>query len=78
MFTLYFLFYSLISNKCKYILQGDEQEQIELLAKDGDIYNKLVCSLAPKIFGHEDVKKILLLLLLFGAPTRKCKDGMKV
>ena len=61
----------------RYELRGDEQEQIERLAEDGDIYNKLARSLAPEIFGHEDVKKALLLLLV-GAPHRKLKDGMKV
>jgi uncharacterized membrane protein YozB (DUF420 family) len=47
------------------------------LAEDGDIYSKLSKSLAPEIFGHEDVKKALLLLLV-GAPHRKLADGMKV
>lgn len=47
------------------------------MAEDGDIYNKLARSLAPEIFGHEDIKKALLLLLV-GAPHRKLKDGMKV
>ncbi|KAG9457888.1 hypothetical protein H6P81_002396 [Aristolochia fimbriata] len=61
----------------EYELRGDEQEQIERLAEDGDIYNKLASSLAPEIFGHEDVKKALLLLLV-GAPHRKLKDGMQI
>jgi DNA replication licensing factor MCM7 len=61
----------------EYELKGDEQEQIDRLAEDGDIYNKLARSLAPEIFGHEDVKKALLLLLV-GAPHRKLTDGMKV
>ncbi|RWR94283.1 DNA replication licensing factor MCM7 [Cinnamomum micranthum f. kanehirae] len=61
----------------EYDLKGDEQEQIERLAEDGDIYNKLSRSLAPEIFGHEDIKKALLLLLV-GAPHRKLKDGMKI
>ncbi|OAY69136.1 DNA replication licensing factor MCM7 [Ananas comosus] len=61
----------------EYELKGDEQEQIERLAEDGDIYNKLARSLAPEIFGHEDVKKALLLLLV-GAPHRKLSDGMKI
>ena len=47
------------------------------MAEDGDIYSKLARSLAPEIFGHEDVKKALLLLLV-GAPHRKLGDGMKV
>ncbi|KAL5205170.1 hypothetical protein ABZP36_033379 [Zizania latifolia] len=61
----------------KYEFKGDEQEQIDRLAEDGDIYNKLSRSLAPEIFGHEDVKKALLLLLV-GAPHRKLTDGMKI
>ncbi|KAL5996375.1 Mcm2-7 hexameric complex component [Asimina triloba] len=61
----------------EYELKEDEQELIEQLAEDGDIYNKLARSLAPEIYGHEDVKKALLLLLV-GAPHRKLKDGMKI
>ncbi|CAM8891449.1 unnamed protein product [Rhodiola kirilowii] len=61
----------------EYELQGDEEEQIARLAEDGDIYNKLSRSLAPEIYGHEDVKKALLLLLV-GAPHRKLKDGMMI
>nr|GEU51387.1 DNA replication licensing factor MCM7 [Tanacetum cinerariifolium] len=61
----------------EYELKGDEEEQIARLAEDGDIYSKLARSLAPEIFGHEDIKKALLLLLV-GAPHRKLKDGMKI
>ncbi|KAL6978279.1 Mcm2-7 hexameric complex component [Sarracenia purpurea var. burkii] len=61
----------------EYELKGDEEHQIARLAEDGDIYNKLAQSLAPEIFGHEDIKKALLLLLV-GAPHRKLKDGMKI
>ncbi|KAG0482586.1 hypothetical protein HPP92_010670 [Vanilla planifolia] len=61
----------------EYELTGEEQEQIDRLAEDGDIYNKLSKSLAPEIFGHEDVKKALLLLLV-GAPHRRLSDGMKI
>lgn len=68
---------NLVLFKCSYELSEDEQKQIEGLAEDGDIYNKLARSLAPEIFGHEDVKKALLLLLV-GAPHRKLSDGMKV
>ncbi|KAL8089301.1 DNA replication licensing factor MCM7 [Apium graveolens] len=60
-----------------YELEGDEEEKIARLAEDGDIYNKLSRSLAPEIYGHEDIKKALLLLLV-GAPHRTLKDGMKI
>ncbi|MFQ6619346.1 hypothetical protein Gotur_000962, partial [Gossypium turneri] len=61
----------------EYELRGDEEEQIAKLAEDVNIYNKLAQSLAPEIYGHEDVKKALLLLLV-GDPYRKLKDGMKI
>ncbi|GLT56844.1 hypothetical protein SLA2020_298590 [Shorea laevis] len=56
--------------------EEEQEEQIARLAEDGDIYNKLAQSLAPEIYGHEDIKKALLLLV--GAPHRKLKDGMKI
>ncbi|CAO2826636.1 unnamed protein product [Amaranthus hypochondriacus] len=61
----------------EYELRSDEEELIGRLSEDGEIYNKLARSLAPEIFGHEDVKKALLLLLV-GAPHRKLKDGMQI
>ncbi|KAL2934876.1 DNA replication licensing factor MCM7 [Bienertia sinuspersici] len=61
----------------EYELRSEEEEHIGRLSEDGDIYNKLAQSLAPEIFGHEDVKKALLLLLV-GAPHRKLKDGMQI
>ena len=41
------------------------------------IYRKLAMSIAPEIFGHEDVKKALLLQLVTGV-TRNTKDGLKI
>eukprot|EP00242_Pyramimonas_sp_CCMP2087_P007222 CAMPEP_0198204884 /NCGR_PEP_ID=MMETSP1445-20131203/8367_1 /TAXON_ID=36898 /ORGANISM="Pyramimonas sp., Strain CCMP2087" /LENGTH=745 /DNA_ID=CAMNT_0043876969 /DNA_START=68 /DNA_END=2305 /DNA_ORIENTATION=- len=46
-------------------------------AQDGDIYTKLARSLAPEIFGHEDVKKAIILLLI-GGVGRTLPDGMKL
>ncbi len=47
------------------------------LAAEGDVYQRLASSIAPEIFGHEDVKKALLLAMV-GGVTRQMKDGMRL
>lgn len=51
--------------------------RIEALHMDQKIYDRLAQSLAPEIFGHDDVKKALLLMLVGGVP-RHMPDGMKI
>lgn len=51
--------------------------KIEQLKRDGNIYNKFAMSIAPEIYGHLDVKKALLLLLV-GGVTKLTGDGMKI
>jgi DNA replication licensing factor MCM7 len=51
--------------------------QIEALKDDPALYTKLAASIAPEIYGHEDVKKCLLLLLV-GGVTKTVGDGMKI
>ena len=41
-----------------------------------DFYEKLAVSIAPEIYGHEDVKKALLLLLVGGIDRKP--NGMKI
>lgn len=53
------------------------EEVINKLANDPDVYNRLSNSIAPEIYGHEDVKKALLLLLVGGA-SKETGDGMKI
>ncbi|EFA03620.1 DNA replication licensing factor Mcm7 [Tribolium castaneum] len=50
-------------------------EELSVLTED-DFYTKLAVSLAPEIYGHLDVKKALLLLLVGGVDRRP--DGMKI
>ncbi|CAD7964175.1 unnamed protein product [Amoebophrya sp. A25] len=50
---------------------------VKQAGKDPHIYEKLAQSIGPQIFGMEDVKKALLLLLV-GGVTKKLADGMKV
>ncbi|KAL3847175.1 hypothetical protein ACJMK2_018099 [Sinanodonta woodiana] len=51
------------------------EEEIKQVAED-DFYDKLASSIAPEIYGHEDVKKALLLLLVGGVD--KSPQGMKI
>ena len=43
---------------------------------EDDFYEKLASSIAPEIYGHEDVKKALLLLLVGGVD--KSPKGMRI
>ncbi|KAF9495861.1 minichromosome maintenance protein mcm7p [Pleurotus eryngii] len=47
------------------------------LRQDPALYHKLSQSIAPEIYGHEDVKKALLLLLV-GGVSKQTGDGMKI
>ncbi|KAN0064151.1 DNA replication licensing factor MCM7 [Thecaphora frezii] len=51
--------------------------QIAELKDDPALYQKLAASIAPEIYGHEDVKKCLLLLLV-GGVSKTVGDGMKI
>uniref|UniRef100_A0A8D8IEI9 DNA replication licensing factor MCM7 n=3 Tax=Culex pipiens TaxID=7175 RepID=A0A8D8IEI9_CULPI len=50
-------------------------DELSELAKD-DFYTRIASSLAPEIYGHLDVKKALLLLLVGGVD--RSPDGMKI
>lgn len=51
--------------------------QVEELKQDRALFTKLAKSIAPEIYGHEDVKKCLLLLLV-GGVTKEMGDGMHI
>ncbi|THH29586.1 hypothetical protein EUX98_g4595 [Antrodiella citrinella] len=50
---------------------------LEGLRVDPSLYQKLAQSIAPEIYGHADVKKALLLLLV-GGVSKTMGDGMKI
>mgnify|MGYP000078089169 CR=1 FL=1 len=61
---------------------GDEEkvkleEQIKEIAHGDDPVGTLSSAIAPEIFGHEDIKRALLLQLVGGC-TRKLPDGMRI
>jgi len=51
--------------------------RIDQYRQSGQVYELLAKSIAPEIFGHLDVKKALLLLLI-GGVNKEMGDGMKI
>lgn len=51
--------------------------QIDELRTDSFPYTRLANSIAPEIYGHEDVKRVLLLLLV-GGVDKQTGDGLKI
>lgn len=58
-------------------LTDDIKTKIHELQAEGGVYHRLALSIAPEIYGHLDVKKILLLLLC-GGVTKEIGDGLKI
>src|SRR3989344_7296158 len=55
-------------------ISREEEEDILNLASDPDVYKRLVKSIAPSIYGHEDIKEALVLQLMGGVKKER-KDG---
>ncbi len=58
-------------------INPEEVEQIETMSKDPRIFDKLVNSLAPGVYGHERIKEAIILQMLGGVKKRR-SDGVSV
>ena len=58
-------------------ISPEEEEQILEMAKDPWIHRKLLTSLAPSIYGYENIKEAIL-YLLFGTVTTTLPDGISI
>ena len=58
------------------ITEEDKKKILEL-AEDERIYDKIVASIAPSIYGHEDIK-LAIALQLFGGVPKKLPDGTEI
>nr|KAJ0212290.1 hypothetical protein LSAT_V11C400209470 [Lactuca sativa] len=47
-------------------LHEEELDEVNQMIKTPDFFNKLVDSMAPTVFGHQDIKRAILLMLLGG------------
>lgn len=55
----------------------NEREIINRMQNEENLYKKLANSIAPSVYGHEEVKKGIL-LMLFGGVHKSTQEGMKL
>ncbi|XP_067942354.1 DNA replication licensing factor mcm5-A-like [Watersipora subatra] len=53
----------------------DEEEEFRQIAASPDVYEKIAKSIAPSIFGSQDIKKSIA-CLLFGGSRKRLPDGL--
>jgi len=58
-------------------LDDETQQKLIEMANVPDFYDRISYSIAPEIFGHEDLKKALLLVLV-GGVSKHMEDGMRI
>lgn len=55
----------------------EEEQRFRMMAKDPELYSKIVKMIAPSIYGHEDIKKAIA-SLLFGGSAKTLPDKTKL
>ncbi len=56
-------------------ISDEDEKVIKEMSKDPLIFDKISKSIAPSIYGHEEIKKALSLQLFGGTPDKKLVDG---
>ncbi len=59
-------------------LTEEEEVKIKELANDPDIYKKIIGSIAPSIYGHNEIKEALALQLFGGSKNKVLPDGVRI
>lgn len=81
MHEMYIEAHSIVKHKRGYSESAEDESVLEHKINEarskGSIYEAAAKSIAPEIFGHLDVKKALLLVLI-GSFTKQTKDGLKI
>ena len=63
-------------SKSEDVEQGIIEEEFRSARESNDLYDRLTSSIAPEIYGHEDVKRALLLQMVGGVECNP--SGMKI
>ncbi len=58
------------------VLTPAEKEEISRMSEDPDLYQNIVRSLAPTVYGHDEVKRGVLLMLL-GGVQKETHEGIR-
>ncbi|KKH46071.1 ATPase AAA [Methanosarcina sp. 1.H.T.1A.1] len=58
-------------------ITAEDEEQILELSRDPAIYDKIIASIAPSIYGYEDIKEALA-LQLFSGVVKNLPDGSRI
>ncbi len=61
----------------RFVITQEDEVQIKRIASNPDVYDRLVSSLAPHIYGH-DILKESILLQIIGSSQRELEDGTKI
>lgn len=64
-------------NKILKQMTRQEMEEIAEIREQPNLYKRMANSIAPSVFGHEEIKKGLL-LMLFGGVHKTTQEGMKL
>lgn len=59
-------------------ISKEEEEQIRKLAKDPGLFEKIVKSVAPSIYGYSELKQAIALQLFGGTPGKVLPDGKRI
>ncbi len=58
-------------------ITGEDKEEIVRLSSSEDIYDKMIASIAPSIYGY-DQEKLAMILQLFSGVTKQLPDGSRI
>ena len=59
------------------VFSREDEEEIHEMSRTDDLYEKIAHSMAPAMFGHEDIKKAIV-CMLFGGARKNLPDGMRL
>ncbi|MFQ5406425.1 MAG: LAGLIDADG family homing endonuclease [Candidatus Micrarchaeia archaeon] len=59
-------------------ISKDEEKQIIELSQDKNLFEKIVASIAPSIYGYNEMKEAIALQLFGGTPNKELPDGKKI